>query len=148
MQLHNLKRVHLNKKRRLIGRGGKRGKTSGRGGKGQTARAGAKLRPEIRDFIKRLPKLRGRGKNIFTSIKEKPIVVNVGELQKVFAENETVNPAMLVEKGLLKRNAGRYQKIKILAGGTLTKKLKISKCLFSRSAKEKIEKAGGAILST
>jgi ribosomal protein L15 len=59
MQTHNLKRLHKNKKDRLVGRGGKHAKTSGRGGKGQTARAGNKRRPELRDIIKKLPKLRG-----------------------------------------------------------------------------------------
>ncbi len=59
MQIHNLKRTHKNKKDRIVGRGGKHAKTSGRGGKGQTARAGNKRRPELRDIIKKLPKLRG-----------------------------------------------------------------------------------------
>lgn len=59
MQIHNLKRKNKNKKDRLIGRGGKHAKTAGRGGKGQTARAGNKRRPELRDIIKKLPKLRG-----------------------------------------------------------------------------------------
>ena len=59
MQIHNLKRTHKNKKDRLVGRGGKHAKTSGRGGKGQTARAGNKRRPELRYIIKKLPKNRG-----------------------------------------------------------------------------------------
>ncbi|MBI2627698.1 hypothetical protein HYW72_02075 [Candidatus Nomurabacteria bacterium] len=59
MQIHNLKRQHKNKRDRIIGRGGKHAKTSGRGGKGQTARAGNKRRPELRDIIKKLPKNRG-----------------------------------------------------------------------------------------
>ncbi len=59
MQIHELKRTHKNKKDRLVGRGGKHAKTSGRGGKGQTARAGNKRRPELRDIIKKLPKNRG-----------------------------------------------------------------------------------------
>lgn len=59
MQIHDLKRSHKNKKDRIVGRGGKHAKTSGRGGKGQTARAGNKRRPELRDIIKRLPKNRG-----------------------------------------------------------------------------------------
>ena len=59
MQIHNLKRQHKNRKDRIIGRGGKHAKTGGRGGKGQTARAGNKRRPELRDIIKRLPKNRG-----------------------------------------------------------------------------------------
>ncbi len=59
MQIHNLKRIHKNKKDRIVGRGGKHAKTAGRGGKGQTARSGNKRRPELRDIIKRLPKNRG-----------------------------------------------------------------------------------------
>jgi large subunit ribosomal protein L15 len=59
MQIHDLKRKNKNKKDRIVGRGGKHAKTSGRGGKGQTARAGNKRRPELRDIIKKLPKKRG-----------------------------------------------------------------------------------------
>ena len=59
MQIHELKRQNKNKKDRIVGRGGKHAKTAGRGGKGQTARAGNKRRPELRDIIKKLPKLRG-----------------------------------------------------------------------------------------
>jgi len=59
MQIHNLRRQHKNRKDRIVGRGGKHAKTSGRGGKGQTARAGNKRRPELRDIIKKLPKNRG-----------------------------------------------------------------------------------------
>jgi len=71
MQFHTLKRKTANKKARQVGRGGTRGKTSGRGTKGQNARAGHKNRPELRDFIKRVPKLRGRGKNSNKSIQTK-----------------------------------------------------------------------------
>ena len=72
MQIHNLKRQHKNKKDRMVGRGGKHAKTSGRGGKGQTARAGNKRRPELRDIIKKLPKNRGYK---FNSVK-KPLIVS------------------------------------------------------------------------
>ena len=129
----------------LVGRGGKRGKTSGRGGKGQTARAGSKMRPEMRDFIKRLPKLRARGKNIFTSIENKPTSVSVADLAKAFKENDIVNPAFLIEKGVVKKVSGKNPKIKILSDGDISKKLTISGCLFSLPAKAKIEKAGGTI---
>jgi len=57
MKIHNLKRVTKNRKTAIVGRGGKRGKTSGRGGKGQTARAGHKVRPEWRDIIKKMPRV-------------------------------------------------------------------------------------------
>ncbi len=71
MQFHSLKRKTPNKKSRQVGRGGTRGKTSGRGTKGQNARAGRKKRPELRDFIKRVPKLRGRGKSSLKSRQSK-----------------------------------------------------------------------------
>jgi len=71
MQWHTLKPRTKRKKSVSVGRGGKRGKTSGRGTKGQNARAGRKKRPEIRDFIKRFPKLRGRGVNSFKSFQPK-----------------------------------------------------------------------------
>ncbi len=76
MQIHNLKRTHKNKGDRLVGRGGRRGKTAGRGGKGQTARSGNKRRPELRDIIKRLPKNRGYQ---FKSI-QNAIIVEGGKL--------------------------------------------------------------------
>lgn len=78
MQIHNLKRVHKNKKDRIVGRGGKHAKTSGRGGKGQTARAGNKRRPELRDIIKKLPKNRGYK---FKS-KKKPLVLASDKISK------------------------------------------------------------------
>lgn len=71
MQFHTLSRKTPNKKSHQVGRGGKRGKTAGRGTKGQNARAGRKKRPELRDFIKRVPKLRGRGKNSNKSFRGK-----------------------------------------------------------------------------
>ncbi len=71
MQFHNLQPKTKRKTSKAVGRGGTRGKTSGRGTKGQNARAGRKKRPELRDFIKRFPKLRGRGKNSFKAYKPK-----------------------------------------------------------------------------
>jgi len=78
MQIHDLKRTHKNKKDRLVGRGGKHAKTSGRGGKGQTARAGNKRRPELRDIIKKLPKKRGYR---FNSVK-KPFTISADKVTK------------------------------------------------------------------
>ncbi len=71
MQFHTLKRKTKNKKSRQVGRGGKRGKTAGRGTKGQNARAGHKKRPELRNIIKRIPKLRGRGRSSLKSFRSK-----------------------------------------------------------------------------
>jgi len=85
MQIHNLKRTHKNKKDRIIGRGGKHAKTSGRGGKGQTARAGNKRRPELRDIIKKLPKNRGYQ---FKSIR-KLVLVSKEKAQGADGKQET-----------------------------------------------------------
>lgn len=71
MQFHNLKSKTKRKRSRQVGRGGTRGKTAGRGTKGQNARAGRKKRPELRDIIKRIPKLRGRGKSSLKSFQVK-----------------------------------------------------------------------------
>jgi large subunit ribosomal protein L15 len=149
MQTDALKRTHPNRKRMQVARGGKRGKTSGRGGKGQTARAGNKRRPEWRDIIKRLPKLRGRGKNSNKSIKtdsRKPAIVSLAALEIAFSSGEAVTPIILVEKGVVPTFSGRVSRIKILGGGELTKSLKVSGCGVSESAKAAIEKAGGSIV--
>lgn len=141
MQLHQLKRKNPNKKARQVGRGGTRGKTSGRGGKGQTARAGNKRRPELRDIIKKLPKLRGYK---FKSTVSKPAVVNVGALN-IFKAGEIVNGASLFDKKLIRRLKGVIPPVKILGTGEITIKLSIEKCIVSESARAKIEKAGGTI---
>ncbi|MCM2339044.1 MAG: hypothetical protein NDI62_01140 [Burkholderiales bacterium] len=93
MQIHNLKRVHKNKKDRIVGRGGKHAKTSGRGGKGQTARAGNKRRPELRDIIKKLPKNRGYQ---FNSIR-KPYLVTK---EKALSKDGNVETFSLMRKRL------------------------------------------------
>jgi len=141
MQLHTLKREHPNKKARQVGRGGTRGKTSGRGGKGQTARAGNKRRPQMRDIIKKIPKLRGYR---FASHIEKASPVNVGALN-VFAPGSTISPATLLEINLVRKTGGVAPKVKILGNGELTMKLSIVGCTVSATAKTKIEKAGGTI---
>ena len=142
MKIHNLKRVTKNRKTAIVGRGGKRGKTSGRGGKGQTARAGHKVRPEWRDIIKKMPKLRGYA---FKSFQEKFVVVNVGQLESALPNGSSVTPAILVKKGILETRLGKNPKVKILALGDLSKKFNISDCKVSIEAKTKIEKAGGAV---
>ena len=141
MQLNTLKRQHPNKKHQQVGRGGTRGKTSGRGGKGQTARAGNKRRPEIRDIIKKLPKLRGYRTNSF-EIKSSP--VNVGALN-IFNAGDTVTPATLFEKNLIRRVGGKLPSVKILGTGNISVKLSFVDCLVSKNARLKIEKIGGTI---
>ncbi|MEK9167968.1 MAG: uL15 family ribosomal protein [Patescibacteria group bacterium] len=148
MQLHTLKRNTPNKKSRRVGRGGKRGKTSGRGTKGQKARAGRKLRPELRDTIKKIPKMRGHGKNRARTVNAEKVRaqgVNLGVLENVFSNGDMVNPVILVQKGVVRNMKGKTPIVKILGNGTLTKKLTIERCMASKSAKDGIEKAGGTI---
>lgn len=145
MQTNNLQRKHPNTKRMTVARGGKRGKTSGRGGKGQTARAGNKRRPEWRDIIKRLPKLRGRGVNQNKSVATKPSVINLAKIESVFSAKDKVTPTILVEKGAINMISGKIPAVKILGDGEITKAVNVSGCTVSKSAKEKIEKAGGSV---
>jgi large subunit ribosomal protein L15 len=131
-----------------IGRGGKRGKTSGRGTKGQNARAGHRKRPEMRDLIKKLPKLRGHGKNRARTVRVRLAYspVNLAVLESKFNAGDTVTPLVLAKAGIVTTRAGRPPRVKILGTGELTKNLSISGCAFSASAKIAIEKAGGSIL--
>lgn len=148
MQINTLKRDHPNMKRMQVARGGKRGKTAGRGGKGQTARAGNKRRPEWRDIIKRLPKLRGRGKNSNKTVKteiQKPVAVNLVTLENNFAAGSAITPTVLVEKGFVLLQSGRVPRVKILGEGEVTKSFKVSGCFVSESAKSAIEKVGGSV---
>ena len=142
MQLHQIKPNHKLKKKKRVGRGGKRGTYSGRGVKGQMARAGRKLKPFIRELIKRYPKLRGYK---FHSSKEKPAIVNLEILEKKFQPGEIVSPQSLLEKKIIRRTKGRMPKVKILGEGELTKILTIEGCQTSKQAKAKIEKAKGIV---
>lgn len=148
MQLHELKPTAPRKSAKRVGRGGKRGKTSGKGHKGQKARAGNSTRPEMRELIKKLPKLRGHGKNRADTVnaeRELPIVVNVSVLEGVLEAGATVSPKSLVAAGVIASKAKRAPKVKILGNGELTKKLVVEDCQVSQSAKAKIEAAGGSV---
>ena len=148
MQLYELKRNTPNKKKTTIGRGGKRGKTSGRGHKGQRAHGDHGVRPEMRDIIKRIPKLRGYGKNrarTVNSSRVRPVVVNVSVLEKAFKKGEKITPTVLVEQGIVSKKRGSVPTVKILGVGILTKSITVTDCLVSKTAKEKIEKTGGSI---
>ena len=145
MQIHDLKRQHKNKKDRTVGRGGKHAKTSGRGGKGQTARAGNKRRPELRDIIKKLPKHRGYQ---FQSFQVKPTLVSLDRIAKAYPKGGEINPTELLKLKVIKKKKGWIPEIKILSGKTsFTVAIQVSKCLVSDSAKENIIKAGGKVES-
>lgn len=147
MQLHSFTARTKNKKNPPVGRGGKRGKTSGRGGKGQTARAGHKIRPEVRDLIWKLPKRRGHGVNRSRTVRTNRIAVsavNIGALEEAYVVKEIVSPATLLAKGLVRRAKGRAPLVKILGTGTLTKALHIKGCTLSASAQKALTAAGGS----
>ena len=142
MQIHQLKPKHKLKNKKRIGRGGKRGTYSGKGVKGQKSRAGKKFEPIIRGLIKRYPKLKGY------KFKAKPdfgAVVNLGLLEKKFNSEEQINLNLLIEKKIIRRIKKKAPIVKILGKGKLTKKFIIEGCIVSKSAKEKIEKAKGAV---
>ncbi len=125
--------------RRGRGEGSGLGKTSGRGGKGQTARSGGNIKPGFEGgqmpLQRRLPK---RG---FTNIfKVKSRVVNIGDIAKAFKKDEVADPASIAEKGLVK---GRRGLIKVLGEGEIKVALTVKANMFSKSAEEKIKAAGG-----
>lgn len=143
MQSHslNIKR----KSRKRVGRGGSHGKTSGRGHKGQKQHGGHGIRPAIRDEIKRLPKLRGRGVNLNTPVSPKAVPLNVSVLNDAFKKGDIVSPKTIIKTGLVKKAGNKYPKIKILGNGEIKKDLNVVDLRVSSSAKEKIEKAGGSV---
>lgn len=142
MQLHQLKPKHKMKKKKRVGRGGKRGTYAGRGDKGQRSRAGKRMQPVIREFIKRYPKLRGykfKPKDKFLA------KVNLAQLDDKFKDGDLITPQSLIKNGLVSKIKGRVPEVKILAKGEITKGLKIKSCQLSQAAKQKITKAGGSI---
>ena len=149
MQLHDLIRPSsLKRPYRRVGRGqsSTRGKQSGRGGKGQTARAGNKRRPELRDIIKKLPKRRGYGKNRGRTVvgtRQDAITFTVERLGALFDSGTEVTHKLFVKNGLI--SARLMPPVKIVGGGTLAKKLSLKGVAVSASARQAIEKAGGSV---
>jgi len=142
MRLHDLKpRPGARHRRKRLGQGESsgHGKTSGRGGKGQTARSGSSIRIGFEGgqmpLIRRIPK-RGFNNVRFAT---QYIAVNVGDLNQ-FEDGARVDEAALRAAGLAN---GRATGVKILGDGELTKKLAVSANAFSASAKTKIEAKGG-----
>ncbi len=142
MRLHDLKpRPGAKHRRKRLGQGeaSGHGKTSGRGGKGQTARSGSSIRIGFEGgqmpLIRRIPK---RGFNN-TRHGTRYLPVNLEELNR-FDEGARVDETALRAAGLAN---GRSDGIKILGNGDLTKKLTVSAHAFSASAKSKIEAKGG-----
>lgn len=147
MQMNTLKAATPRVTSARVGRGGKRGKTSGRGTKGQKSRAGNKKRPEMRDILKKLPKRRGFGKNRSHTVRPQVIysAVNLSALERSFSAGDEVNPITVLEKGLVRSRGGYILPIKILGTGTLTKKLVVTDCEASVAAVSAITAVGGSV---
>ncbi len=144
MNLSDLKYAQGSRKdRKRVGRGGSRGKQSGRGSNGARSRSGFNYRAWFEGgqmpIQRRLPK---RG---FTNINRVEYqIVNVGDLDKLnkLKEETEVNAALLYELGAIGK---KTLPLKVLGDGELKKKLSVSANAFSKSAQEKIEAAGGRI---
>lgn len=139
MKLHDLRPAEGAKKdRKRVGRGGKRGYTSGKGSKGQKARSGGGVRPGFEGgqtpLFRRLPK-RGFTNFCATEYAE----VNLRNLERFDAGTE-ITPELLIEAGVIEKV---LDGVKILGSGELTKPLTVKAHRFSKSAVEKIEGAGG-----
>ena len=142
MDLHSLQHAAGAKHRRIrVGRGraSGKGKTAGRGHKGQYSRAGATHKPLFEGgqmpLVRKLP-IRG-----FTNYTRKVVIpVNLDALNR-FDDGAEVSVEQLVQTGLVK---GRFDGVKILGNGSIEKKLSVKAHGFSASAKEKIEAAGGS----
>ena len=142
MDLHNLRPTIKKQSVKRIGRGGKRGTTSGRGTKGQKSRSGHKIRPASRDMMVKIPKRRGFK---FKSLVNKFAVIRLGDLENNFGLGEKVSPKLLKAKGLIVTAKGALPKIKVLGGGQLTKKLILEGLAVSQPAAEKIMALGGEV---
>lgn len=143
MQIHNLN-IKISKNKKRIGRGGKRGTYSGRGQKGQKARAGRRIRPSERDIILRLPKMRGI-KN--PPKKVKPYIIKFSDLIskiELFNFNEDINIKSLKQLELLPLD---YEgKVKIIGGASKILPLVIEGIEISNKLRNKILQVGGKII--
>ncbi|MCX6949274.1 MAG: 50S ribosomal protein L15 [Lacunisphaera sp.] len=147
MRLHDLKNVPgaVHRKKRVgCGEGGGHGKTSTRGGKGQSARSGSSIRPGFEGGQMPLyRKLPHRGFNNY-EFRTSYAVVNVGDLARLDAAISEVNAEVLAQAGLVR---GGIKTLKILGDGEITRALKVTAQKFTGSAKAKLEKAGGQAIT-
>ena len=151
--LHTLKPAPGSRKdRKRIGRGegSGTGKTSGRGQKGAGSRSGSKTRVNFEGgqmpIHMRMRKLRGPTKKMsmpFEPFRTHTLAVNLSDLDRRFDDGAVVTLEALRDKGF---KPGKDVKLKVLAGGELSKKLTVHAHAFSASAREKIEAAGGTVV--
>lgn len=138
--------IHTNKARKRIGRGcgSGHGKTSGRGHKGQGSRRGASSKMRVGFAGGQMPLFRTIAKRGFNNnaFRDDVFALNVALLDELFEDGDVVSPETLKERGIVK---GKYDALKILGDGGLTKKLTVVAHKFSASAEEKIKAAGGTV---
>ena len=154
MNLNQLKSNTIRKSQKRVGRGGKRGTFSGHGTKGQKGRAGSSVKPGFRGGDNRLwqlfPKSRGASKKpgnkkthykhrFFTLRHPKSAIINLDALNKFSGE---ITTEMLIEAGLI--DSAKHG-VKVLGSGNLKNKILLKGFEVSKSAKDKIEKAGGSV---
>jgi large subunit ribosomal protein L15 len=143
MKLHELKNVPgaIHRKKRVgCGEGGGHGKTSGRGGKGQSARSGSSIRPGFEGGQMPLyRKLPHRGFNNY-EFRTEIAVVNLRDLAGLDESVKDVDATALAKAGLIRSGETT---VKVLGDGEITRAINITAARFSESAKAKIEKAGG-----
>ena len=146
MKLHELKNVKgaVHRKKRVgCGEGSGHGKTSGKGGKGQTARSGGSIRPGFEGGQMPLyRKLPHRGFNNY-EFRTSYAVVNVGDLASLDAKITEVNAEVLAKAGLIRADV---KMLKVLGDGEISRALKVTAQKFTGSAKAKLEKAGGSAI--
>jgi len=142
MNLSDVNRgIHTHRKRKRLGRGigSGQGKTAGRGHKGQWSHNGVSFLSVFQGgtmpLVRRVPK-RGFNNRFADDI----AVINVGDLDEAFKSGDEVTPESLAAASLIK---GTFDQLKILGNGEIKKKLKVSAHRFSKSAADKIAKAGG-----
>ncbi|TFG63867.1 MAG: 50S ribosomal protein L15 [Spirochaetales bacterium] len=132
------------KRKKRVGRGmgSGHGSTSGRGNNGQNARSGGGVRPGFEGG--QMPLFRRVARRGFSNypFKEEYVVINLSELNNKYADGETVSMETLLKKDLIKK---RDKRVKILGEGSVDKKLVVKLSKISKSAREKIEKAGGKV---
>ena len=143
--LNTVTKIKISKKRVGRGIGSGKGKTSGRGVKGQKSRSGVAIKSfegGQMPLYRRLPK---RGFNPLN--KRKIAKINLDQLQR-FVDKKRINPENLINLEILKQSKiinKTYLKFKILANGNLTTKIDIEADFSSIAAKDKIEKLGGVL---
>lgn len=144
MQIHTLQLKTKKKKRKEVGRGGKKGSYSGRGMKGQKARSGVSINPLFEGgrstLVDHMKKKKG-----FLSLKAKTIVISLSKIEDKFKDGEVISRESLKKAGLLGKIKAS-DTVKLLGSTAITKKIVVKKeVLLSKSALASIEKAGGTL---